>query len=73
MGEVENRDTTKGSGPLKKGLKMKGTIVIREERGIQWDRSQITVSARPLYSFFLTPTELYSDMKNIVVLKCLNC
>jgi hypothetical protein len=34
----------KGSGPLKqKGLKMKGMTKIREKRGIQWNRSQISV------------------------------
>jgi hypothetical protein len=62
MGEVENRDVGKGSGPLKKkGLKMKGMTAIREKRGIQWDRSQISVSMGPLYFFFfLTPAELYS-------------
>jgi hypothetical protein len=33
-----------------KGLKMKGMNAIREKRGIQWNRSQISVSMGPLYS-----------------------
>jgi hypothetical protein len=45
----------------KKGLKIKGTTVIRVKGGIQWNRSQIRV-----------PTELYSDMNNTVVLKGAN-
>jgi hypothetical protein len=33
-------------------LKMICTIVIRENRGIQWDRSQLRVLKGPLYFFF---------------------
>jgi hypothetical protein len=51
---------------------MIGTTMIREKRGIQWDRSRIRVSARPLY-FFLTPTELYSGLKNTAVMNGPNC
>jgi hypothetical protein len=43
-------------------------IAIREKRGIQWNRSQISVSVGPQYSFFfyscgviLWPEEYYSD------------
>jgi hypothetical protein len=48
----KNRETEKRSGQLKqKGLKMKGMVAIREKRGIQWNRSQISVPAGPLFSF----------------------
>jgi hypothetical protein len=49
----QNRETGKGSGPLKqKGLNMKGITAIREKMGIQWDRSQISVLMGPIYSLF---------------------
>jgi hypothetical protein len=61
----------KGVGSMKKiVLKMIGTMVIKEKRGIQWDRSQIRVSVGPLYFFFFTPVELYSDLNNTAVTKC---
>jgi hypothetical protein len=41
MGWITNKSVGKGVGSTKKtGLKMIGTIVIKEKRGIQWDRSQ---------------------------------
>jgi hypothetical protein len=52
---------------------MKGMNAIREKRGIQWNRSQISVPTGPLYLFFIiTLAELYSVLKNIVVTECLN-
>jgi hypothetical protein len=56
-------------GATKKGLQVMDTTMIREKRGISWDRSQIRVSKRPLYSFF-TPVELYFGLNNIAVTKC---
>jgi hypothetical protein len=46
---------------------MIGITGIRAKRGTQWDRSQISVSVGPLYSFFFTPVELYSDLNNTAV------
>jgi hypothetical protein len=47
---------------------MKGMTAIREKRGIQWNRSQIIVSAREKGN----PAELYSGLKNNAVTKCPN-
>jgi hypothetical protein len=33
-------------------LKMKGMTGIREKRGVQWNRSQISVSAGPIFFFY---------------------
>jgi hypothetical protein len=52
-------------------LKIIGIKMIREKRGIQWDRSQIRVWAVPILLFF-SSVELYSDLNNIALLKCLN-
>jgi hypothetical protein len=53
MGWVANKSVEKGVRSTKKiDLKMIGTTVIKVKRGIQWDRSQIRVHVRPLYSFF---------------------
>jgi hypothetical protein len=44
---VENKGVGKGGWDhKKKGLQVIGTMMIREKRGIQWDRSQIRVSGR---------------------------
>jgi hypothetical protein len=42
-----------------------GTTTIKTERGIQWDRPQITVPAGPLYSYgvILQLEEYCSDKK----------
>jgi hypothetical protein len=50
---------------------MIGMTAIREKRGIQRDRAQIMVPTGSIL-FFLTPAELYSELKNIAVLKCPN-
>ena len=50
---------------------MIGMNVIRAKREIQWNRSQIMVPIEYIL-FFLTPKELYSDMKNNAVMKCPN-
>jgi hypothetical protein len=47
---------------------MIGMTAIREKRGIQWDRAQIMVRVGSI-TFFFTPAKLYSDLKNIAVLK----
>jgi hypothetical protein len=46
---------------------MIGITGIGAKRGTQWDRSQISVSAGPLYLFIFTSVELYSGMNNTVV------
>jgi hypothetical protein len=51
---VGNKGVGKGMGPWeKKGLKMIGIMMIREKRGIQWDRSQIMVWEGPNFFFLL--------------------
>jgi len=42
---------------------MIGTAAIKGKRGIQWDRSQISVPKGPL-DLLLTPMELYFGLKN---------
>jgi hypothetical protein len=51
--------------------KMIGMTAIRERREIQWNRSQIMVPTGSKL-FFFTLVELYSDLKNTVVMKCPN-
>jgi hypothetical protein len=46
MGYNPNKGVRKGVGSMKTFvLKMIGTMGIKEKRGIQWDRSQISVSS----------------------------
>ena len=47
---------------------MIGIIRIGAKIGTQWVSSKIRVLVGPLY-FFLTPTELYSGLNNIAVMK----
>jgi hypothetical protein len=49
---------------------MIGMTVIREKRGSQWDRDQIMVQVGSIICFYLA--ELYSDLKNTIVLKSPN-
>lgn len=52
---------------------MIGTMVIGAMRGIQWDRSHISVLVGSLYFFFVfTPVQLYSDLNNTTVSECTN-
>jgi hypothetical protein len=46
--------------------------VFKTKRGIQWDRSQIRVWVGPLYLFFFTHVDLYSDMNTSAALECPN-
>jgi hypothetical protein len=62
------RVSGRGSGPLKKKrLKNDRYHVIRMNRGIQGNRSQIRVLMGPLFFFFFTSAELYSGLKNTAV------
>jgi hypothetical protein len=59
---VSNKGVKERGGTVgKQVLKVKGTIVIRMKRGMQWTRLQIRVLMGPRH-FFLTPAELYSSL-----------
>jgi hypothetical protein len=42
---------------------------IRENKEIQWNRSQIMVPTGSIIYIFCTPAELYSDLKNTAMMK----
>jgi hypothetical protein len=58
-----------------KQIKNEGHDCDQGEKGIQWNRSQISVLTGQLHFVFLfcfTPAELYSGMENTAVTNCPN-